>query len=153
MRDDVGEYYLAAITDSQYADLGSLSYFLTWLFATQTGRQFDFDESRFKKYFGIIQFWDSLERHPELLEEICDYHCQRIKVFQGDRTDFSRAPFDLIPFEVLYLAEVRKSLAMPMPEVHHPLLNEPFGRPILVGEEPMDDTLNALQRLVPTLFT
>jgi hypothetical protein len=59
------------------------------------------------------------------MEAMCDYHCENMED-TGNNDDwdpeFDHAPFDLIPWEILAIYQVRNRLGLTAPEVKHPLL-------------------------------
>jgi hypothetical protein len=93
-------------------------------------------------YTDIFTQWDQSEPFAQALRRACDYHVEQ-SVDQGDEFigEFSRYPFNIIPFEVYAIGSVRRQEGMTMPTITHPLLTAPFDDVPTDVPDPVDELL------------
>lgn len=98
-------------------------------------------------YSGIIDSWDSPDLLCRALELACDYHCENMEIRNDDwEAEFRDPPFDLIPWELLAIRQIRQRLGLSTPFPPHPLL-EPLGNFASRSELPLDERINSVERL------
>lgn len=101
-------------------------------------------------YADIFNHWNSPDNLASAISAACDYHLQRAIEPKGyEIHEFNRAPFTLLPVEILALRSVREKLGLPMPEVDHPLLTSPLVTNLpRILPEAHDDVLDTLKAAV-----
>jgi hypothetical protein len=101
-----------------------LEFFCRCLWACYQGESLrSEDVSQCGVYAGIFMHWENPVGLEDAINTICDYHLSHAIEPKGyDIHEFHRAPFTLLPVEILALRTVREKLGLPMPEVEHPLL-------------------------------
>jgi hypothetical protein len=85
----------------------------------------------------------------QAIEAVCDYHCENMEDKGGDDDwdpEFDLPPFDLIPWEILAIRQVRSRLGLATPEPKHPLL-EYVSSFVAQNELPADDRISAVEDL------
>jgi hypothetical protein len=121
--------------------------FVLRLFALYAGSPGDYRQIP-DRYAAVLAGWGSPKELSEALSATCDYHCDNMNDSRNEDWDpeFAEPPFDLIPWEVLAIREVRTRLGLPTPLPAHPLLAtaEAFAPR---GQLPADERLNAVERL------
>lgn len=130
------EHLLRAIAVSDPSRVSSLAWFIAWLY--KTGNSIDrvngevstsVIKANLRNYSSIQQSWEFEKDFEVAAHEICDYHCQRIWSVSYDLTDFSLAPFDMVPYEILFMIYTRSQLSLGTPSFSHPLLATEFAKP------------------------
>ena len=81
-----------------------------------------------RPYVEVFARWDHDEAFAQAIQAICDFHVEQ-SVDRGDESigEFSRYPFNIVPFEIFAIRNVRRREGLSMPTVSHPLLSPPFG--------------------------
>ncbi len=104
-------------------------------------------------YSDLIAHWNSPDALAAAMEQICDYHCEHMDDTgsNGDwDPEFAHPPFDLIPWEILAIQQVRQRQGLATPEVKHPLLAH-VATFVPRNELPVDDRIRAVERLRESL--
>jgi hypothetical protein len=104
-------------------------------------------------YSDVLNNWNSPGRLSQTLETVCEYHCQNMEdIWRKDNWDpeFDHPPFDLIPWEVLAIRQIRHQVGLPTPQPTHPLLAHLNGFAPR-SEVPTDDRIVAVERLRESL--
>lgn len=101
-------------------------------------------------YSAIFIHWEAPDELASAIAAACDYHLSRAVEPRGyEIHEFNRAPFTLLPVEILALRSVREKLGLRMPEVDHPLLNSPLVRNLpLTLPSAHDELLDELKAAV-----
>lgn len=150
-------HLVEAIAVSDPARVSSLACFTAWLYKKGNGS----DRTNHKEgdlvikvglrtYSNIPESWSSEEDIMAATLKICDYHCQRIWSVSSDLTDFGLAPFDLVPYDVLFMISTRSRLGLGTPAVSHPLLTSEFAQPAS-DNSPEDELYNFIYEKVAEL--
>ncbi|MBL8824352.1 MAG: hypothetical protein JNJ77_17325 [Planctomycetia bacterium] len=75
----------------------------------------------FGVFTDILLHWNNERSLSEALVRACDYHCENMDD-TGDRDpEFDHAPFDLIPWEILAIQQVRQHTGQVVPRFSHDL--------------------------------
>ncbi len=90
-------------------------------------------------YAPIFEHWKDEEFLRPALIRICDYHCENMRDVAKRIAEFHDPPFDLIPWEILAIRQVRQQQGLSTPEIDHPLAAPVFMNP--PAPEPIDDGL------------
>lgn len=102
-------------------------------------------------YFDVLANWNSTEPLARSLEAACDYHCKNMEDNRNDwEPEFDDSPFDLIPWEILAVYQVRNRLALVTPEIKHPLLAH-VSSFVPRNELPIDERITAVEQLRESL--
>ncbi len=104
-------------------------------------------------YSDLLAHWNSPDALAAAIEEICDYHCENMEdTGSNDDWDpeFDHPPFDLIPWEILAIQQVRQRQGLATPEVKHPLLAH-VATFVPRNELPVDERIRAVERLRESL--
>jgi hypothetical protein len=82
------------------------------------------DSSVYKKVFSS---WDQKDHFRQAILDICDYHVNK-STDKGDYSigEFSRYPFNIIPFEIFAINKVRCQEGFEPLNINHQLLTAPF---------------------------
>lgn len=99
-------------------------------------------------YERVFNNWEDEEAVARAILGICDFHVERSED-RGDEVigEFSRYPFNIVPFEVFAIEKVRTRVGLQTLGVAHPLLSAPFdGVPASVPDA-NDDLLDHVERL------
>ena len=101
-------------------------------------------------YADIFNHWNNPGNLAPAIFAACEYHLQQAVEPKGyEIHEFNRAPFTLLPVEILALRSVRERLGLPMPEVDHPLLTSPLVTNLpRILPEAHDGVLDALKAAV-----
>ena len=100
-------------------------------------------------YSDIFSNWNSPDSLGTAMATICDYHCENMEDAGGNddwNPEFDEPPFDLIPWEILAIHQVRNRLGLATPEINHPLLANVVNF-IPRSELPMDMRIRAVEQL------
>ena len=109
--------------------------------------------SEWGMYADILTHWHSPELLAQAMVAACDYHCQNMTGMGGRKgryPEFRNPPFDLIPWEILAIQQVRKRLGLPTPELDHPLLKLSADF-VPRNELPYDDRIREVEWLRESL--
>lgn len=84
-------------------------------------------------YQAVADAWQDPVAIESALQAVCDYHCTHMsytkKKAKNDwKLEFSVAPFELMPVDVLAIYAVRERLGLQTPIVDHPLTKLPLAR-------------------------
>ena len=104
------------------------------------------ESSPYARVFGV---WDSEEDLAPAMGDICNFHVQQSQD-KGDVVigEFSRYPFNIIPFEIFAIDTLRRRRGLGMPVVDHPLMAEPFNHVPIGVHDPDDPLLEKIGRLI-----
>src|SRR5690349_18076492 len=104
-------------------------------------------------YQTVVDAWREPAAIEAALLAVCDYHCTHMsytkKRAKNDwELEFSVAPFELLPVDVLAIYAVRDRLGLQTPWVDHPLMNLPLARPDRIAFHEDDVTLRVADLFV-----
>ena len=102
-------------------------------------------------YSDLLANWNSPELFAQALEAACDYHCKNMEDKSNDwEPEFDDSPFDLIPWEILAIYQVRNRLGLATPDIKHPLLAH-VANFVPRNELPVDQRIIAVEQLRESL--
>lgn len=78
-------------------------------------------DDSFGVYTDILSHWNNEGSLAEALIRACDYHCENMDDTGDWDPEFDHAPFDLIPWEILAIQQVRQHNGLSMPRLTHAL--------------------------------
>jgi hypothetical protein len=83
----------------------------------------------------------------------CDYHCENMDDTGGEwDPEFDHAPFDLIPWEILAVQQVRQRTGLSMPKFTHALAVPPVMQ-IKTPSHVEDEYLPRIEQLFRQYFS
>jgi len=98
-------------------------------------------------YQAIIDRWGDVDGLREALFAACEYHCQRMQDESDEFSEeFTGAPFDVVPAEIMAVYAVRRELGLATPEVDHPLYKAPYVCPVGSPADISDELLDQVER-------
>ena len=99
-------------------------------------------------YVQIFAKWDHDEAFAQAIQAICDFHVQQSED-RGDEFigEFSRYPFNIIPFEVFAIKNVRRREGLSTASIAHPLLFPPFDDVPTDVPDAADELLEKVKQL------
>jgi predicted DNA-binding WGR domain protein len=93
-------------------------------------------------YRPIFDAWKKPAALAQALTQACDYHVQQAR--RPAHNEFRFFPISVAPMEILAVLRTRRQLGLPIPDVQHPILDTPIGRPPEVVPTVPDDLLDQL---------
>jgi hypothetical protein len=100
----------------------------------------------------ILSHWDNEGLLADAFVRICDYHCENMDDFGGEwDPEFDHAPFDVIPWEILAIQQVRKRHGLSMPTFGHSLAS-PSVMQLQMPSDVEDGFLPGIEKLFREYF-
>jgi predicted DNA-binding WGR domain protein len=144
----------AALRHPRAFDIGHpllpLQPFLIRLYALWKQARLDderFPQAKLGVYREVLDAWHDEGRLAAALVRACDYHARQARRDEV-LSEFTHFPADLFPAEILAVYRVRRDLGLPTPEVQHPILATPLGRPPTSIPATPDDVLDRVMTAV-----
>jgi hypothetical protein len=103
-------------------------------------------------YQQLIDSWQDRKAFPQALLNACDYHCLQCFDDAAMKHDFVWPPYDIFPVEILAIQRIRRDLSLPVPDIHHPLLESPLMHVPEIPPPVHDELLERLKVRILSLF-
>jgi hypothetical protein len=106
----------------------------------------------FGVYTDILSHWNNEGSLAEALIRACDYHCENMDDTGDWDPEFDHAPFDLIPWEILAIQQVRQHNGLSMPRFTHALA-APSVMQVQMPSHVQDEFLPRVEQLFNQYFS
>ncbi|MHB1425943.1 MAG: hypothetical protein ACYC3I_22495 [Gemmataceae bacterium] len=104
------------------------------------------------RYQQLIDSWQDAEAFPQALRDACDYHCVQCIDDADLKHDFVWPPYHIFPVEILAIQRIRRDLGLPVPDIHHPLLESPLMQVPATPPPVHDELLERIKARIRILF-
>lgn len=106
----------------------------------------------FGVYSDILLHWKNEKSLSEALVHACDYHCDNMDDIGDWDPEFDHPPFDLIPWDILAIQQVRQHNDLFMPSLSHPLTS-PSVMQVQISNQIQDEFLPGVEQLYRQYFS
>ncbi|HEX4263312.1 MAG TPA: hypothetical protein VH597_03150 [Verrucomicrobiae bacterium] len=103
-------------------------------------------------YEDIFGHWEDSDGLKKALLQAADYHAANLKDKGNDIAEFSGAPIDIMPAELVSIQRVREKLGLETPAIDHPLMKTPLANPPRDLKFTPDDLLTKVIDKVGTII-
>jgi hypothetical protein len=134
MAESLAARLIQSLDDQKLFNVWSESAFATFmvkLWGLYSGVEIDVARPKIaplRVYEGILDTWRDDAALVGAVSAACDYHLEQTLEKAPYPEFFCGSPYYLFPADILVIGVVRRKLGLPMPEVHHPLLDTPLAK-------------------------
>jgi predicted DNA-binding WGR domain protein len=93
-------------------------------------------------YRAVFDAWKKPDALAKALTEVGEYHARQAR--RPGYSEFEYFPLSVMPLEILAVLRTRRRLGLTVPDVQHPILDTPLGRPPETAPTMPDDLLDLL---------